>query len=128
MTEHCRHAGVRQHRTPRVRLLLRVGWLALLALFAWCRQLMTRGTIRAFVADAPRQPADIGSRMMPPRWSYLPGLMPPLRDMLNIATPGTIGGVIMAVPVAFLAGRNTTPPAALLRPRRGRSARRSGRC
>ncbi|OBX37062.1 phosphate-import permease protein PhnE [Halomonas elongata] len=37
-------------------------------------------------------------------------------DTLNIATLGTLGGVIMAVPVAFLAARNTTPSATLVRP------------
>jgi hypothetical protein len=32
-----------------------------------------------------------------------------LWDTINIATLGTLGGVIMAVPVAFMAARNTTP-------------------
>jgi phosphonate transport system permease protein len=40
----------------------------------------------------------------------------PLWDTINIATLGTIGGVIMAVPVAFMAARNTTPSALILRP------------
>jgi phosphonate transport system permease protein len=40
----------------------------------------------------------------------------PLWDTINIATLGTLGGVIMAVPVAFLAARNTTPSALFLRP------------
>ena len=53
---------------------------------------------------------------MPPRWSYLPELMGPLWDTINIATLGTIGGVIMAVPVAFLAARNTSPSPRVLRP------------
>ncbi|HBB83965.1 MAG TPA: phosphonate ABC transporter, permease protein PhnE, partial [Sulfitobacter sp.] len=55
-------------------------------------------------------------RMLPPEWGYLPELMQPLWDTLNIATLGTIGGVIMAVPVALLAARNTTPSATFLRP------------
>ena len=93
-----------------------VGWLALVALFVWCWQVMTETTIWAFVADAPRQAADIGSRMMPPKLSYLPELMVPLWDTINIATLGTIGGVIMAVPVAFMAARNTTPSQHILRP------------
>ncbi|MGS4946017.1 phosphonate ABC transporter, permease protein PhnE [Meridianimarinicoccus sp. RP-17] len=104
------------HRTPRARLALWVGWAALVALFVWCWQLMTANTIWFFVQDAPRQAADIGSRMMPPRWSYLPELWAPLWDTINIATLGTLGGVIMAVPVAFLAARNTTPSARILRP------------
>ena len=40
----------------------------------------------------------------------------PLWDTLNMATLGTILGVILAVPVAFLAARNTTPSALILRP------------
>nr|WP_239520888.1 phosphonate ABC transporter, permease protein PhnE [Pseudooceanicola aestuarii] len=92
------------------------GWLALVALFVWCWQIMTENTIWAFVSDAPRQAADIGGRMMPPEWGYLPELMKPLWDTLNIATLGTVGGVLMAVPVALLAARNTTPSVTFLRP------------
>lgn len=116
MTEVTHYSRIWTHRTPRRRLVLWGGWLALVALFVWCWQLMTADTIWAFVWDAPRQAADIGSRMMPPRLSYLPELLVPLWDTLNIATLGTIAGVIMAVPVAFLAARNTTPSARFLRP------------
>ncbi|MGQ4877445.1 phosphonate ABC transporter, permease protein PhnE [Billgrantia sp. LNSP4103-1] len=103
-------------RTPRSRLALWMGWLALVALFVWCWQLMNEGTMWVFVADAPAQAADIGGRMFPPRLSYLPELLMPLWDTLNIATLGTLGGVILAVPVAFLAARNTTPSRLFLRP------------
>ena len=116
MSEVSHYSQVWAHRTPRKRLFMWMGWLALVALFVFCWQLMTRDTIWAFVADAPRQAADIGNRMMPPRWSYLPELWGPLWDTINIATLGTIGGVIMAVPVAFLAARNTTPSLHILRP------------
>jgi phosphonate transport system permease protein len=97
-------------------LLLWLGWLALVALFVFCWQVMTGDTIWAFVYDAPRQAADIGSRMMPPRWSYMEKLWLPLWDTLNIATLGTLLGIVIAVPVAFLAARNTTPSKDLLRP------------
>jgi len=116
MTEISHYSQVWAHRTPRKRLFMWMGWLALVALFVFCWQLMTRDTIWMFVTDAPRQAADIGNRMMPPRWSYLPELWGPLWDTINIATLGTIGGVIMAVPVAFLAARNTTPSLHILRP------------
>ena len=43
-------------------------------------------------------------------------LWEPLWDTLNIATLGTILALIMAVPVAFLAARNTTPSALFVRP------------
>ncbi|MGM0982492.1 MAG: phosphonate ABC transporter, permease protein PhnE [Pseudomonadota bacterium] len=103
-------------RTPRARLALWVGWVALVALFLWCWQVMNENTLWIFVTDAPSQAADIGSRMFPPRLAYLPELLMPLWDTLNIATLGTMGGVILAVPIAFLAARNTTPSALLVRP------------
>jgi len=93
-----------------------VGWLALVALTVYCWQIMTADTIWAFVADAPRQAADLGARMIPPRWSYIDKLWAPLWDTLNIATLGTLLGIVMAVPVAFLAARNTTPSRLLVRP------------
>jgi len=116
MTEITHYSQIWTHRTPKARLFLWAGWAALVALFVWCWQIMTENTIWAFVWDAPRQAADIGSRMMPPRLSYLPELLVPMWDTLNIATLGTVAGVIMAVPVAFLAARNTTPSARILRP------------
>ena len=103
-------------RTPRARLALWGGWLALVALFVWCWQVMNEGTLWIFVADAPDQAVDIGSRMFPPQLAYLPELLMPLWDTLNIATLGTLGGVIMAAPIAFLAARNTTPSVLLVRP------------
>jgi phosphonate transport system permease protein len=116
MTEIAHYSQIWSYRTSGGRFFLWGAWLALVALFVFCWQIMTQDTIWFFVADAPRQAADIGSRMMPPRWSYLPELMQPLWDTLNIATLGTLGGVIMAVPVAFLAARNTTPSVTFLRP------------
>jgi phosphonate transport system permease protein len=116
MTDLTHYSKVWSHRTPRWRLILWGGWLALVALFVWCWQIMTKDTIWFFVQDAPRQAADIGGRMFPPRWSYLGELWGPLWDTINIATLGTLGGVIMAVPIAFLAARNTTPSVMILRP------------
>ena len=116
MTEITHYSQVWAHRTPRKRLFMWMGWLALVALFVFCWQVMTVDTIWVFVADAPRQAVDIGNRMIPPAWAYMPELWGPLWDTINIATLGTIGGVIMAVPVAFLAARNTTPSQHILRP------------
>ncbi|MGR3722420.1 phosphonate ABC transporter, permease protein PhnE [Abyssibius alkaniclasticus] len=116
MSEITSYKQVWTYRTPRGRLLLWGGWLALVALFVWCWQLMTEKTIWFFVLDAPTQAADIGGRMFPPRWAYMPELWMPLWDTINIATLGTIGGVIMAVPVAFMAARNTSPSVRILRP------------
>ncbi|PZA00410.1 phosphonate ABC transporter, permease protein PhnE [Gammaproteobacteria bacterium 2W06] len=116
MTESEFKSAIWQHRTPRHKLFLWLGWVMLVALFIYCWQVMTRETLWFFVMDAPRQAADLGSRMWPPQWDYVPELLKPLWDTINIATIGTATGVVMAVPVAFLAARNTTPSATLLRP------------
>ncbi|TJZ85488.1 phosphonate ABC transporter, permease protein PhnE [Paracoccus hibiscisoli] len=116
VTDHLKGDRIWTWRTPRHRLLLWAGWLGLVALFVWCWGVMTKGTIWAFVCDAPAQAADIGGRMIPPSFGYLPELMGPLWDTLNMATLGTMLGVVMAVPVAFLAARNTSPSPRLLRP------------
>ncbi|HUF57089.1 MAG TPA: phosphonate ABC transporter, permease protein PhnE [Thermohalobaculum sp.] len=103
-------------RTARASLALFAGWLGLAALFVFCWQVMTETTIWAFVYDAPEQAADLGGRMFPPRWSYIDQLLWPLWDTLNIATLGTLLGILFAVPVAFLAARNTTPSTLIVRP------------
>jgi phosphonate transport system permease protein len=104
-------------RTTRKRALLAwFGWLVLVALVVAAWEEMTRDTIWAFVWDAPRQGADIGARMMPPRWSYIGELLRPMWDTLAIATLGTLLALPIAVPVAVLAARNTTPSVALVRP------------
>ncbi len=103
-------------RTTKQELALWLGWLVLAAFFIFCWQIMTKTTIWAFVYDAPRQALDIGSRMVPPRWEYLPNLLEPLWDTIAIATLGTLLALFMAVPVAFLAARNTTPSTRFIRP------------
>ena len=105
-----------RRRTQRADLAHWAGWLALVALVVWCWNEMTRDTLWVFVHDAPKQAADIAGRMMPPRWSYMERLWKPLWDTLNIATLGTLAGTLIAVPVAFLAARNTTPSALIARP------------
>ena len=105
-----------KHRTSRASLALWAGWLALVALFVFCWQVMTKDTIWMFVQDAPRQASDLGGRMFPPRWSYFERLLWPMWDTLNIATLGTMIGIIIAVPVAFMAARNTTPSLYIARP------------
>jgi phosphonate transport system permease protein len=92
------------------------GWLLLVVVTVFCWRIMTADTIWAFVEDAPRQAADIFGRMLPPRWDYANRLWKPLWDTINMATLGTIIAVVIATPLAFLAARNTTPSALVLRP------------
>jgi phosphonate transport system permease protein len=103
-------------RTTRQQFVLWFFWLGLVALFVYCWNLMTARTMWVFVWDAPTQAADLANRAFPPRWSYMERLWWPLWDTINIATLGTLLGIVMAVPLAFLAARNTTPSALLLRP------------
>jgi phosphonate transport system permease protein len=107
--------GWRQ-RTSSQQLALWAGWLTVVALFVFCWQLMTKDTIWSFVLDAPRQAVDIGDRMIPPAFPYLWELIGPLWDTINIATLGTLIALLMAVPLAFLAARNTTPSVRIVRP------------
>lgn len=105
-----------QKRTPRNELIVFAAWVLTLAFVSWTFQVMTKDTIWAFVTDAPAQMQDIGSRMIPPAWSFVNELWWPLWETINIATLGTLIGLIMAVPVAFLAARNTTPSTRFVRP------------
>jgi len=105
----------RRRSTPR-QLGVWLGWLLGLAVFAYCWQLISGKTIWMFVWDAPRQAADLAERMVPPKWSYMETLWLPVWDTLNIATLGTALAIIIAVPVAFFAARNTTPSVVVLRP------------
>lgn len=96
-------------RTPRQTLLGYAGWLlGLVVLFASFRYISGQ-TLWFFVADAPEQAADLVSRMFPPKWGYAQRLWRPLWDTINIATLGTLSALVLSVPVAFLAARNTTP-------------------
>lgn len=92
------------------------GYLLLVATFVYCMNVISENTEWFFVTDAPRVAADIGSRMVPPKWGYLTGLWRPLWDTINIATLGTLLAVIVATPIAFLAARNTTPSTRFVRP------------
>ena len=63
-----------------------------------------------FIWDAHVQIADMGSRMWPVAWSHYPkGVHGALIETLNIAAVSTLLGVMMGVPVGFLAARNATP-------------------
>jgi len=105
-----------RRRAARNEIARFAGWLALVAFFVFCFELMTRNTIWAFFWDAHIQAADLGARMFPPRWGYIDQLWWPLWETLNIATLGTILAIGFGVPIAFLAARNTTPSAVLVRP------------
>ncbi|MFV0514464.1 MAG: phosphonate ABC transporter, permease protein PhnE [Jhaorihella sp.] len=102
--------------TPSQSVMRWMGWLIGVAVFVWCWNRISQSTTWFFVWDAPRIAGDIISRATPPKWPYVNELWWPIWDTLNIATLGTLGALVMAVPVAFLAARNTTPSRWLIRP------------
>lgn len=105
-----------QRRTPRKQVAIWAGWFFGTAIFVYCFQLISEKTIWAFVIDALAQAMDFGNRMYPPEWEDMSELWWPLWDTINIATLGTGIALSVAVPVAFLAARNTTPSVTFVRP------------
>ena len=96
-------------RTSKEQWIRWVCWLIGIAIIMYAWQMISEKTVWFFVTDAPTQAADIGSRMVPPKWSYMNKLWKPVWDTINIATIGTIIAMAIAVPVAFATARNTTP-------------------
>ena len=105
-----------QRRTTTRQLVIWFAWLVSAAIFVYCWQLISEKTIWFFVTDAPTQAADMADRMFPPKWEYATKIWIPLWDTINIATLGTIIALVLAVPTAFCAARNTTPSRLLVRP------------
>jgi phosphonate transport system permease protein len=91
-------------------------WLAGAMIFVCCWQLISDKTIWVFVTDAPAQAGDLAVRMVPPDWGFIGEIGRPMWDTINIATLGTLLAIVLAVPIAYCAARNTTPSAALVRP------------
>ncbi|MCF6232026.1 MAG: phosphonate ABC transporter, permease protein PhnE [Rhodobacteraceae bacterium] len=118
MVTHTLADGTRKwdRRTTGQRLVHWFGWLIGVAVFVYAWNEISKVTTWFFVWDAPRIASDIFGRATPPRWSYMDQLWEPIWDTLNIATLGTIAALFMAVPVAFLAARNTTPSKLFIRP------------
>ena len=96
-------------RTSKEQWIRWVCWLISIAVIMYAWHMISEKTVWFFVTDAPTQAADIGSRMVPPKWSYMNKLWKPVWDTINIATIGTIIAMAIAVPVAFATARNTTP-------------------
>ena len=92
------------------------GYLVATMIFVYCWNMVSESTIWMFVWDAHNQASDLAQRMVPPDWPYIDKLWRAIWDTLNIATLGTVLSLFIAVPVAFLAARNTTPSRRILRP------------
>jgi phosphonate transport system permease protein len=100
-----------RHRTPAQ--VLRA-WLATAVVALVCAWSISALDIEwGYLADAHTQAADLVVRMWPPRWSYLPHVIHPLIETIHIATLGTAIAMLLALPVAFLAARNTAANSAV---------------
>jgi phosphonate transport system permease protein len=105
-----------QRRERSKQLTIWAGYLLSVMVFVYCWNMVSENTIWMFVWDAHNQAGDLAARMVPPDWAYIDKLWWAIWDTINIATLGTLLALFMAVPVAFLAARNTTPSRAVLRP------------
>lgn len=105
-----------RHRSTAAQRANWLCWLLGTLLFYLGWQEISENTIWVFAADAPSAAWDMVSRMFPPRWHYVGQLWQPLVDTIHIATLGTLIGAVLAIPLAFLAARNTTPSRWLARP------------
>jgi len=91
-------------------LIIWFAWLiaVAVAVYAWSR-ISDNDLLWVYMPTVGAQAADMVSRMVPPKWSYMDVLWKPVWDTINIATIGTLMAMIIAVPLAFFAARNTTP-------------------
>ena len=130
-----------QRRSRRQALIHWLTTLAIAGVVLWCFKLIADETTWEFVWSAPEQGADLGIRLFFPEWfldtpelwregelwplvgeyfreraAYAVELWGPLVDTIHIATLGTVLGLFIASPLAFLAARNTTPSVRFVRP------------
>lgn len=94
--------------TPVQRLARFAVFFGVVAAIAWA--LKTIEIIPEFLYDAPEQVLDMGRRMWPFDWEHFwPTVWPALVETLHIAAMATLLGLLMGIPVGFLAARNATP-------------------
>jgi phosphonate transport system permease protein len=109
-------APVWRRRTPRAEIVAWGSWLLILLVTVLSFRQISDATIWDFVWDAPQQGGDLLARAIPPNWGYAEVLWKPLWDTVNMATLGTLVAVVLGIPVAVLAARNTTPSTLFIRP------------
>lgn len=102
-----RYPEVWRRLSPR-QVLVRYTWYAgIVFVAAWA--LRSLDIPWFYFLDAHVQAADLVERMVPPHWPFFAEVVDPLLETIHIATLGTVITLVIALPVAFLAARNTTP-------------------
>ncbi len=79
--------------------------LAFLAPLAW----ILASVSPDYLLSAPTVALDLAQRSFPPDWQSAGKMWKPLGDTVQIATLGTAWAVVIGVPLAFLAAKNTSP-------------------
>ncbi len=95
----------------RFTLAERIGRFAiyLIIVLAVVYSLRSVEVIPEFLLDSPEQMKDMLTRMWPVDWRfYWDGIQRELLNSIHMAMLGTVLAVIMAIPVGFLAAKNTT--------------------
>lgn len=67
------------------------------------------GVRYTYLVTAPEMTANLFRRMYPPDAAYGSEIVAPMIATVNIAVVGTILAIVMALPVAYIGARNTTP-------------------
>ena len=98
--------------TPRQRFTRYVIFAGIVAAIAWAMKGVEINWPWLF--DAPQQMGDLLGRMVPPDFTNLGTILRVLVETVNIATIATGAGVILSLPVAYIAAQNTTPNQATL--------------
>ena len=99
--------GVWKRFTPKQRIW-QVFWV-LLAIVVTIYSYLQLPVHYQFLSTAHVQFYDLMTRMFPPDVAYAGELVGPTIETVHIAVIGTIGALILALPVAFLAAENTSP-------------------
>jgi phosphonate transport system permease protein len=99
-------------RSPRERLLRFLAWLGVVAVLVW--SVRDVDIFWPWVVSAPVQIADLLGRMTPPDASNLDLILAAMVQTIHIATLATLLALVLALPVSYLAARNTSPNAATL--------------
>ena len=108
--EHARkYPQIWKRFTPRETLLRYVWYVGIAFLAIW--SLRNLQIPWFYFLDAHEQAGDLINRMTPPYWGFMKEVIDPLIETIHIATLGTAATVIVALPVAILSARNTTPNA-----------------
>jgi len=88
---------------------LKIGAAAILLLLVIGQSLIVVQARPAELVTGLRGMADLLSRSFPPAFASLPAQLWPVLETLDIALFGTVFGVLLALPLAWLAARNTSP-------------------